>query len=46
MILTPTLNRLRARLTLLESLYSPLRLLEPMKRVGKRGEGNGSASRL
>lgn len=25
--------------TLLESLYSPLRLLEPMKRVGKRGEG-------
>lgn len=25
--------------TLLESLYSPLRLLEPMKRAGKRGEG-------
>lgn len=25
--------------TLLEGLYSPLRLLEPMKRAGKRGEG-------
>lgn len=25
--------------TLLEGLYSPLRILEPMKRVGKRGEG-------
>ncbi|MGQ5792077.1 tetrathionate reductase subunit TtrA [Serratia sp. IR-2025] len=25
--------------TLLEGLYSPLRVLEPMKRVGKRGEG-------
>lgn len=25
--------------TLLESLYSPLRILTPMKRVGKRGEG-------
>lgn len=30
--------------TLLEGLYSPLRILEPMKRVGKRGEENGSAS--
>ena len=25
--------------TLLEGLYSPLRILQPMKRVGKRGEG-------
>ncbi|WMY76075.1 tetrathionate reductase subunit TtrA [Buttiauxella selenatireducens] len=25
--------------TLMEGLYSPLRILEPMKRVGKRGEG-------
>ncbi|WP_312581387.1 tetrathionate reductase subunit TtrA [Atlantibacter hermannii] len=25
--------------TTLEALYSPLRILEPMKRVGKRGEG-------
>ncbi|POT57541.1 tetrathionate reductase subunit TtrA [Citrobacter amalonaticus] len=25
--------------TLLEGLYSPLRILEPMKRVGRRGEG-------
>lgn len=32
--------------TLMEGLHSPLRILEPMKRVGKRGEGNGSASAL
>ncbi len=32
--------------TLLESLYGPLRLLEPMKRVGKRGEGEMAASAL
>lgn len=25
--------------TMMEGLYSPLRILEPMKRVGKRGEG-------
>ena len=25
--------------TLMEGLHSPLRILEPMKRVGKRGEG-------
>ncbi len=35
-----------ARGALLEGLYSPLRVLEPMKRVGKRGEGAGSASAL
>lgn len=32
--------------TLMEGLHSPLRILEPMKRAGKRGEGNGSASAL
>ena len=32
--------------TLLEGLYSPLRILEPMKRVGKRGEGKMAAHQL